>query len=117
MASKYGNRYVKADGYTFDSQAEYGRYCQLVLAVNAKVISGLQVHPRYELQPAFVDNQGQRVKPIVYEADFAYYENGVMIIEDIKGVETEAFKLKWKLLRYKFVGQRTIECRIVNVKS
>lgn len=35
-------------------------------------------------------------------ADFAYTErNGNLVVEDTKGVETEAFKIKHKLFEYK----------------
>ena len=96
--SKYHNHYVKEDGYTFDSKAEAARYRELGLLEMAGEISDLEVHPVYVLQPAFTDAHGTRFRAITYEADFRYYERGVCVIEDVKGVETDAFRIKWALL-------------------
>ena len=95
--SKYGNRKAKADGYTFDSQAEYTRYQQLLLLQRAGEIRALKVHPRYLLQESFVDATGKRWRAIHYEADFEYYENHEIVVEDVKGAETAVWKLKRKL--------------------
>ncbi len=48
---KYGNRKVKVDGYTMDSQAEAQRYTYLKLLQMAGEISNLEVHEVFELQP------------------------------------------------------------------
>lgn len=51
MRSKYGNEKVTVDGQTFDSEAEYRRYCELCLMAQAGEISDLQRQVRYELTP------------------------------------------------------------------
>jgi hypothetical protein len=108
--NKYNAVKVKADGITFDSKMEYARYLELRLLEKAGKISGLVVHPEYLLQQAVQD--GTRViRPIIYEADFAYTEDypnehGIMlsrrVCEDTKGHETEAFKVKAKMFRAAF---------------
>jgi len=97
MRNKYNARRVTMDGYTFDSQAEAARYAELKLLQAAGAIAALEVHPRFELQPAFTDRAGQQWRPIHYEADFAYLEDGQRVIEDVKGAETQVFRLKRKM--------------------
>lgn len=61
------------------------------------------------IQPAFL-YRGKRVRAIGYRADFAYLENGVQVIEDVKAKTkatgkfrtTEGFNLKWKLLKARY---------------
>ncbi|MFC1961412.1 DUF1064 domain-containing protein, partial [Chloroflexota bacterium] len=105
---------VKADGYTFDSKAEHKRYLVLKLWQEQGVIQNLRVHPRYELLPAFTDSAGKRHRSISYEADFAYRENSQQIVEDVKGMETQVFKIKKKLLLHRYSD---LVFRQVNVKE
>lgn len=45
--------------------------------------------------------QGKVVeRECAYYADFVYFENGERIVEDVKGVRTEAYKIKRKLMRW-----------------
>ena len=37
-------------------------------------------------------------RPCYYIADFVYTENGATVVEDTKGVKTDAYKIKKKLL-------------------
>lgn len=92
---KYGAKRATLDGYSFDSQAEKNRYASLALAQRAGQISELKVHPRYPLR---VNEQ----HIAAYEADFSFYEphpksGRRFVVLDIKGVHTEAFKIKAKL--------------------
>lgn len=95
---KYHNRKVENNGIVFDSQAEAKHYGYLRLLEAAGDISGLHVHPVYTLQEAFI-YRGIRVRAITYEADFAYIEDDEQVVVDVKGVETEVFKLKAKLFK------------------
>jgi hypothetical protein len=97
--SKYNNKRVQADGYTFDSKVEYQRYQELRLLERAGTICDLQVHPVYELLPTFTDRTGKRHAPVRYEADFSYCEcvSGRGVVEDVKGVRTEVFRIKMKM--------------------
>lgn len=107
---KYRN--TRVDG--FDSQAEAKRYDELLLLERAGTISGLVVHPIYELQAAFRDAQGRRWAAVRYEGDFGYTEGGRAVVEDVKGVRTEAFKIKERLFRYRYPE---IDLRIVEVRG
>jgi hypothetical protein len=99
MTKKYGNKKIQADGYTFDSQAEQQRYQELLLLKKAGAIVSLKVHPKYELLPAFRDRSGTWRAAITYTADFSYIEDGCGVVEDVKGVRTQVFRIKEKLFR------------------
>lgn len=79
--SKYRNKKIKADGYTFDSEKEYLRYYELKLLEKAGNITDLKIKERFELVP-----KTPRFKnSIYYESDFTYTdENNNFIIEDVK---------------------------------
>lgn len=108
--NKYGNKRVKAslatDGYTFDSKAEYKMYCDLRLMQNSRtpLISGLEVHPKFVIYPAYTNAAGKRVNQIVYEADFSFYDikqKRIRII-DCKGKRTDVFELKEKMFNREY---------------
>lgn len=75
-------------GRLFDSKAERDRAEELMLLERAGEIRDLVEQPRVELEP------GIRFKP-----DFSYVERGRLVHEDVKGVETERFRLIKKLWR------------------
>ena len=100
--SKYKNEETVIDGYIFDSKAEGNRYKELKFLENIGEISALKLQPKFLLQPAFRKN-GKTFKKIEYIADFMYSQNGKIIIEDVKGMETKEFKIKRKLFEYKFL--------------
>ena len=109
--SKYGNKKIEIAGYTFDSLAEARRYEQLKLMEQAGVISDLRLQPRYELQKAFTDNAGVKQRAIVYCADFAYQENGLSVVEDVKGARTKEYILKKKLFLYTYSDLKFLEIK------
>ena len=99
-ANKYGvakreDRTV--DGIVFASRREAYRYMELKILQKIGDITDL------ELQPVFKFPMGFK-----YVADFRYWDKrlGYFIIEDVKGVKTEVFKLKLKCLKhfYPFVN-------------
>ena len=99
--NKYFNKKTIIDGIAFDSKLEGNRYCELKLLERAKQIKDLKLQPRFLLQEGFKKN-GKTYRPIYYIADFMYLQDGKIIIEDSKGLETEIFKLKRKLFEYKY---------------
>ena len=102
--TKYRNKPIEADGYKFDSQAEHRRYEELKLAQVCGEIMNLEVHPRVTLQEGFIYH-GKKIRAITYTADFGYHElkDGKYrpVIEDVKGMRTQVFNLKWKLAKAK----------------
>lgn len=99
--NKYRNKKTQVDLYVFDSIAESKRYKELALLERAGEIQGLILQPKFLLQDGFRKN-GKTYRKIEYIADFMYKEKGQIIIEDVKGKETEVFKLKRKLFEYKY---------------
>jgi hypothetical protein len=96
--SKYGNQPMWLDGYYFDSKAEARHYAQLRLAEEMGDISELQVHPRYKVADA---PNGET--DVYYEADFAYRtREGKLVVVDVKGFETQAWKIKRKLFMTRY---------------
>ena len=95
--------------YIFDSAKEAQRYRELKLLERAKEISNLELQPRFLLQESFRKN-GKTYRKIEYVADFRYNENGKTIVEDVKGLQTDVFKIKHKLFEKKYPE---LELRII----
>ena len=87
-----------ANGITFDSMAEMHRYKELKMLENSGVITSLELQPKFLLIPK--TEKGGRA--VYYKADFKYTKDGKTVYEDVKGVKTEVYKLKKKLLFYKY---------------
>ena len=93
---KYGNVPTSVDGIRFPSKLEAKRWQELRLLERGNVISDLKRQVPFKLY----GKGGTRVA--TYIADFVYQENGQQIVEDTKGVETAAFKLKARLFADNF---------------
>lgn len=96
MQNKYKNKKTQVDMYVFDSAKEAQRYRELKLLEKAGEISNLELQPRFLLQDSFKKN-GRTYRKVEYVADFQYIENGKTIVEDVKGIQTDVFKLKHKI--------------------
>lgn len=94
--NKYRNKKTQVDMYVFDSIAESKRYKELELLQRVGEIQDLQLQPKFLLQESFKKN-GKTYRKIEYIADFKYIENGKTIVEDVKGIQTDVFKLKHKI--------------------
>lgn len=94
--NKYKNTKIVVDNIKFDSVLEANRYKELKLLERAGEISNLELQPRFLLQDSFKKN-GRTFRKIEYVADFKYIENGKTIVEDVKGIQTDVFKLKYKI--------------------
>lgn len=124
MASKYNNQKIYLDGFLFDSKKEAQRYQQLKLMEKAGVICDLKRQVKYELVPAqYVDGKCVE-RAVTYTSDFEYYvlkdlrQKSVMadvkaktigqyIVEDVKGMRTDVYKIKKKLMLYRYGIQIT----------
>ena len=100
---KYNNLKVKQNGITFDSKGEARRWAELRLLQEGGYLSDLKRQVAFVLCPAVKLGPSQRTKPAVrIIVDFTYIENGKLILEDFKGVQTEAFRIKLHLLKDKY---------------
>ena len=97
--NKYGARKTTTpDGQKFDSVKEFRRWGELQLLQKAGKIFGLQRQVKYELIPK---QDGERA--CVYVADFVYIDsNGNTVVEDEKGLKTDVYKIKKKLMRWRY---------------
>lgn len=98
--SKYHNKKVTVDGILFDSVKEAKRYKELCLLLRAGAITDLRLQVPYELIPAQYINGKCVERAVKYIADFVYTESGKEIVEDAKGVRTDTYKIKKKLMLY-----------------
>lgn len=100
--SKYHNQKTFIDGIRFDSAKEARRYSELKLMQKAGEIDGLQLQTPFELIPKQVDDSGKVIeRAVTYKADFTYWQNGRLIVEDVKGIKTDAYKVKKKLMLWR----------------
>lgn len=97
--NKYHAKKIEVDGHTFDSKAEARRYQQLRLMQMGGEISGLELQRRF-----VVFEKG--AASIEYVADFCYRDERTRenVVEDVKGVRTEAYRLKRKMFLASWSG-------------
>lgn len=99
--NKYKNKHVEYHGIKFDSKKEGTYYLKLKAMEELGIIKDLKLQVKFELQPSFKFN-GKTIRAINYIADFTYYdENNKYHIVDTKGVRTEVYKIKKKMMQYK----------------
>lgn len=109
--NKYQNTKVEIDGQLFDSKREARRYQELKLLEKAGEISNLRRQVKYILipcqrEPDEIGPRGGIIKGKVVEkecsyfADFVYEENGETVVEDVKGIRTDVYMIKRKLMLY-----------------
>ena len=124
--NKYGNRKCQYNGIVFDSRHEMNRYRDLLLMERGHEISDLKLQVPYVLIPEQREQPTERYirgphkgeykpgnvieKACTYVADFVYTDkrSGKTVVEDAKGMKTEVYKIKKKLMLYVH-GIRIIE--------
>lgn len=103
---RQGNKYnaQKTKGYTsgrmYDSKAERDRAEVLKLDETAGKIQAFSEQPKVNL-----------TKFHTYKPDYVYLENGRLVFEDCKGVESDRFKINKKLWRERGPGVLRISKR------
>lgn len=106
--SKYHNEPTFVRSIRFDSRKEAERYEELMLMLKAGKIRKLKLQQDFTLQEGYKTEDGERVRPIKYVADFTYERptlpdscgtvHWLLEVEDVKGVRTDKYKLKKKLM-------------------
>ena len=100
--NKYGNKKTTAGGVTFDSKAEAMYYLGLLADKKKGFVKSIELQPKFELLPKF-EKDGVKYSALKYVADFrVLLTDGREQIVDVKGVETEVFKIKRKIFEYKY---------------
>src|SRR5512137_1853211 len=98
--NKFNAKKTEIDGIVFHSRKESVRYSQLKLYEKGGLISDLRLQVPYDLIPKLVIN-GKTERAIKYVADFVYYDtvHKCEVVEDVKGMITDVFKLKYRLMK------------------
>lgn len=102
--NKYSAKKTTIDGITFHSKAEAEYYAALKLLKRVGEVKDFTLQPRYTLLEAYSHPiTGKKVQGIEYVADFLVtYADGRTEVVDVKGVKTEAYKIKKKLFEAKY---------------
>lgn len=90
------------DGIIFDSTTEANYYEYLKEELAKGNIVSFELQPEYLLQEGFKKN-GKIIRPIKYIGDFLITDNtGYTYVVDVKGFQTDDFKIKHKMFDYKY---------------
>lgn len=90
------------DDITFDSTMEANYYIYLKEEKAKGNIIDFQLQPEYQLLDSY-KKYGRTIRGIKYISDFLVtYADGSQIVIDVKGKETDDFKLKRKMFDYKY---------------
>lgn len=103
LGNKYNARRTWSElcRFWFDSKSEASRGEELLLLQRAGHISGLEYQPSWVLS----DRKGHKVKCI---ADFRYTLDGKVEVEDVKGRDTAASRVKREWLYQKLGVEITV---------
>ena len=119
--SKYRAEPTVIDGIRFDSKGEAKRYTYLKELEEMGVIENLKRQQKYVLIPSQYDfgvitkkgtfRKGKLLeRECAYKSDFEYEYKGEHIVEDFKGMKTDSYRIKRKLMLWKH-GVRIYEAR------
>ena len=75
-------------GIRFDSRKEARRYDELMVMLQAGIITDLRLQPQSTLQESYITETGERIRAIRYTADFSYKFGGKLVVEDVKSKPT-----------------------------
>lgn len=109
--NKYNAKRVTRHGFTFDSIKEADRYDELLLLEKAGEISHLERQGKLYLYSGSTPVTYDSGRKAFYKYDFAYFcsKREKRVIEDVKGVRTDVFKLKKAVLLACYPGIEIIE--------
>lgn len=105
---KYGAVATVVDGVRFSSKAEAARYQELRLLERAGHIKELELQPKYPIHACARQRSNGSPHQLLlvchYIADFRYREGpqGVLVVEDVKGMRTPVYRLKKKLFELQY---------------
>jgi hypothetical protein len=106
MKNKYNSKKVRDSSgkKLFDSTKEAKRYAELELMLRAGVIGNLQKQVPFVILEPFITKNGDKIRGIIYKADFVYYDNEkkTLVIEDVKGT-AKMYNEKGELCKSKMI--------------
>lgn len=93
-------------GLKFDSAKEARHYAALLQRQRRGQITGLEVQPAF---PIVIDDKpvrslpaknGSQGRPMVYHADFVYFEDGIRRVIEVKGYDTPGSRIRRALVQH-----------------
>ena len=100
--SKYNNKKPEKYERKWDSQMELEYYEYLLQLKEQGQVIDIELQPKFLLQDKYI-YKGKTVRKMEYIADFKVtYSDGSIIVWDTKGMVLNDFKLKFKILRFKY---------------
>ena len=103
--NKYQAQRTEVGGITFASKLEADRYLQLQLLEQSDTIDSLKLQPEFQINQGWINpKNGEKIRSRFYVGDFMYHDKILerVIVEDVKGMETPEFRLKWDLVRSQY---------------
>ena len=100
--NKYHAQREQRGELSFDSKKEARRYDELMLLLKTERISDLRLQPQFTLQEAYTTPAGDRIRAIRYQADFSYWQDGELVVEDVKSEITRKnkdYRMKVKMMQ------------------
>lgn len=109
-SGKYKNKKCEINGFQFDSIMEAKYYIYLLEQKALGFIQDFAMQVKYTLMDKYRDNfTGKIVRPIEYLADFVVKKaDGTIEAIDVKGKETDVFKIKQKLFGSRYPNVRLV---------
>lgn len=101
---KYHNAPAERAGIKFDSRKEARRYDELMVMLQAGIITDLRLQPQFTLQESYITEIGERIRAVRYTADFSYRFGNKLVVEDVKSkpTRTKEYLRNKKFMRSKF---------------
>lgn len=100
---------VTINNIVFDSLNESRFYLKILEEKKNGLIKSFELQKPFLIVPPYEKN-GKKIRKAEYLADFVItYKNGQTLVIDIKGVETDLFKIKKKFIEYLY-PEITIQC-------
>lgn len=101
-AKHHNEKVTTQSGLKFDSKLEERRFNVLAIQLAAGNISDLKLQPEFTLQEAYTTPDGKHIRAIRYRADFSYYSDAALVVEDTKSAHTRklpVYRMKSKLMQ------------------
>ena len=110
--NKYNAKKTEYKGIVYDSKWEANRAYELDMLERSGHIRDLQRQVRFILQEEYINNRGQKIRPISYIADFVYSDKtGQKYVEDTKSpaTRTAEYRIKKKMFEFRYKDYLFIE--------
>ena len=102
--NKFNAQKTTLDEIEFHSKKEADYYAELLILQKAGEVTKIELQPAYELVPEQW-HEGRKIQPVTYIADFRVTcADGRVVVVDTKGHKTQLYRVKKKLLLWRYPG-------------